>query len=51
MIAAASSSDSPCPKNAGDEPMPPKLPQPRMIRETRAPVVPSLTYSISATRS
>ncbi len=43
MIAAASSSDSPCPKNAGDEPIPPKLPQPRMMRETRAPVVPSLT--------
>jgi hypothetical protein len=30
--------------------MPPKLPQPRMMRETRAPVVPSLTYSISGSR-
>ena len=28
MIANASSSAMPCPKNAGDEPMPPKFPQP-----------------------
>ena len=31
MIANACSSVSPSPKNAGAEPMPPKLPQPRMI--------------------
>ena len=46
MIAAASSSDSPWPKNAGDEPIPPKLPQPRMMRETRTPVLPSGVCSI-----
>ena len=40
---AASSSFSPWPKNAGDDPMPPKLPQPRMMRETLTPVVPSGT--------
>jgi hypothetical protein len=33
-IANASSCDSPCPKRSGAEPMPPKLPQPRMTRET-----------------
>jgi hypothetical protein len=37
MIANASSRLSPRPKNAGDDPMPPKLPQPRMTFETRMP--------------
>ena len=40
MIACASASVSPAPKNAGDEPMPPKLPQPRMMRETSMPLRP-----------
>ena len=40
MIANASSRLSPWPKNAGDDPMPPKLPQPRMILETRIPCRP-----------
>src|SRR5256885_2286116 len=31
MIANADSSDSPCPKSSGAEPMPPKLPQPRTL--------------------
>ena len=35
--ACASPSVSPAPKNAGDEPIPPKLPQPRITRETIAP--------------
>ena len=34
MMRNASSSSSPWPKNSGAEPMPPKLPQPRMMRET-----------------
>jgi hypothetical protein len=40
MIANASSRLSPPPKNSGAEPMPPKFPQPRTIRETRTPVPP-----------
>ena len=38
MIANASSRALALPKNAGAEPMPPKLPQPRMMRDTRMPV-------------
>ena len=41
MIRKASSCGIPCPKNAGAEPTPPKLPQPRMIRETAIPLRPS----------
>jgi len=40
MIANDSLRLSPPPKNAGAEPMPPKLPQPRMILETRIAVDP-----------
>jgi hypothetical protein len=40
ISANACSRVSPLPKKAGDEPMPPKLPQPRITRETRIPVVP-----------
>ncbi len=40
MIANASSSLSPWPKNSGAEPMPPKLPQPSAMRETWSPVLP-----------
>src|SRR5205823_407580 len=47
MIAAASSSLSPPPKNSGADPIPPKLPQPRMIRETSKPLWPSARVSIS----
>src|SRR2546421_6203990 len=45
MIANASSRDSPWPKNAGAEPIPPKLPQPRTSRETSMPVPPSARRS------
>src|SRR3954470_11296138 len=38
---------SPMPKNAGAEPMPPKLPQPSPSREIRRPVDPSRRYSIA----
>src|SRR3990170_7043509 len=41
MIANADSLVSPCPKKAGAEPMPPKLPQPRTIRDTAMPLPPS----------
>ena len=41
MSRNASSFDVPWPKNAGDEPIPPKLPQPRMMRETATPLPPS----------
>ena len=37
MSANASSRVSPLPKNAGDEPTPPKFPQPRISRVTRTP--------------
>src|SRR5829696_1572005 len=37
----ASSFAVPCPKNAGDDPTPPKLPQPRMTRVTTTPLPPS----------
>ncbi len=40
MTANASSFVSPWPKNDGIEPMPPKLPHPRMTRETLSPVPP-----------
>jgi hypothetical protein len=40
MIAKDSSRLSPFPKKAGADPIPPKLPQPRMILETRIPVPP-----------
>ena len=33
------------PKNAGAEPMPPKLPQPRITRETAIPLRPSARFS------
>ena len=42
----ASAFDVPCPKNAGDEPMPPKLPQPRMIRVIAMPLPPRGRSSI-----
>ena len=42
MIANASSSLSPWPKKAGDEPIPPKFPQPSAMRETSMPVLPSV---------
>src|SRR5207249_3747935 len=45
MIWNASSSFSPWPKNSGAEPMPPKFPQPRMMRETSMPF-PSCRRSI-----
>ena len=40
MTVNASSRVSPLPNQAGVEPTPPKLPQPRMIRLTRTPVPP-----------
>src|SRR5438045_73723 len=40
MIAKACSRDSPCPKSSGAEPIPPKFPQPRMMRETSMPLPP-----------
>ena len=39
-LSRTASRDSPRPKNAGAEPMPPKLPQPRITRVTRSPVSP-----------
>ena len=51
MISNASSSEFPCPKNAGAEPMPPKLPQPsetRGARLIRQSVVSSLRSSQSS---
>jgi hypothetical protein len=44
--ACASPSVSPEPKNAGAEPIPPKLPQPRMIRDTATPLRPSVRCSM-----
>src|SRR2546421_375345 len=41
MIANASSRPSPRPKNAGADPIPPKLPQPSTRRETSTPLRPS----------
>ena len=41
----ASSRVVPWPKNAGAEPMPPKLPQPRITRETATPLRPSARSS------
>ena len=38
----------PAPKNAGAEPIPPKLPQPKMIRDTSTPLRPSARCSIDA---
>src|SRR6266545_1614463 len=46
MMRRASSSLSPCPKNAGAEPIPPKLPQPRTMRGSSRPVPPSGRRSI-----
>ena len=43
MMACASASVSPAPKNAGDEPMPPKLPQPRMTARNLDPAAPEGT--------
>ena len=42
----ASSFDVPWPKNAGEEPIPPKLPQPRMIRVIATPLPPRGRSSI-----
>ena len=42
----ASSRGVPLPTWAGDEPMPPKFPQPRMIRDTAIPLRPSARCSI-----
>jgi hypothetical protein len=42
MIAKASSSLSPWPKNAGAEPIPPKFPHPSAMREISIPVFPSV---------
>src|ERR671930_873727 len=41
MIENASASVSPCPKNSGAEPMPPKLPHPRTMRESSTPDPPT----------
>src|SRR5258707_12545418 len=49
MIAKASSRLSPPPKSSGADPMPPKLPQPRITFETRMPVPPRYARSMSAT--
>ena len=46
----ACASFSPIPKNAGADPMPPKLPQPRPSREILRPVDPSRRYSITPDR-
>ena len=43
--ATACSSLSPWPKNAGEEPIPPKFPHPRMSRETSIPLRPSAVCS------
>src|SRR5207237_8532347 len=45
MIANASASDSPWPKKAGAEPIPPKLPQPSTIRESSIPDSPTFRRS------
>ena len=47
MIANASLSLSPWPKNAGADPTPPKFPQPRMTRETSIPLRPSSRFCIA----
>ena len=48
MIRGASSRGIPWPKNAGEEPTPPKLPQPRTIRVTETPLRPSSRVSTRA---
>ena len=48
MIRGASSYGIPWPKNAGDEPTPPKLPQPSTIRVTETPLRPSSRVSTRA---
>jgi len=47
MSAKAVSGDRPWPKNAGADPTPPKLPQPRAIRGIVRPEPPSGTSAIS----
>src|SRR6187200_2881268 len=48
MIRGASSRGIPCPKKAGEEPTPPKFPQPRTIRVTDTPLRPSSRVSTRA---
>src|SRR6188474_1158468 len=48
MIRGASSRRIPCPKKAGDEPTPPKFPQPRTILVTETPLRPSSRVSTRA---
>src|SRR5262249_6728954 len=48
MIRNASSCAMPWPKNAGEEPTPPKFPQPRTIRVTETPLRPSSLVSTYA---
>ena len=48
MIRGASSCGIPWPKKAGEEPTPPKLPQPRTIRVTDTPLRPSSRVSTRA---
>src|SRR5947208_2467317 len=47
MIANADSSDSPCPKSSGADPIPPKLPQPSTIRVNRTPLRPSYELHVN----